>query len=309
MRRVLSLAGGGIRGILPACALAALEKQTGKLTREVFDFVGGTSTGAALTAAIVAGVPAQVSLDTYLQRGREIFSPTIDILRKANLLADGCQFDNRVLYGVLYEALKSAGAERWTMNDSPIPLLITGCDVFGDTLYFVRNSGTNSGQFGRYLLLDAAKASACATTYHDPWTIPGLGPVADGGCGGVADPVYQVCREAFSGYRCFGSIDPKDAKVISLGTGYYRPATLPDAPNTLLDRIAWVTSALVGSSKTIAADSVECHWPGVLTVLNPQISSDIDEADVDSIPELLKVGQAAAAKIDWKTLLGVGAAS
>jgi hypothetical protein len=115
--------------------------------------------------------------------------------------------------------------------------------------------------------------------------------------------VYQTCVEAFTGHECYGSIDPAGARVISLGTGYYKPLNQPNPPGSLLDRISWVTSALVGTSKTIAAQSVDRHWPGVLKILNPEIPSDIDEADVSAIPLLLKIGQEEAAKIDWRSVL------
>ena len=45
-RYLLSIDSGGIRGIIPAIALVKLEKMTGKLTRDIFSFVAGTSTGA-----------------------------------------------------------------------------------------------------------------------------------------------------------------------------------------------------------------------------------------------------------------------
>jgi patatin-like phospholipase/acyl hydrolase len=49
---LLSIDSGGIRGIIPAIALVKLEKTTGKLTREIFSFVAGTSTGAIIAAAV-----------------------------------------------------------------------------------------------------------------------------------------------------------------------------------------------------------------------------------------------------------------
>ena len=59
MRRILSIDGGGVRGIIPAVLLASLEQRTGRRARESFDFVAGTSTGAVLAAGIAAGVPAE----------------------------------------------------------------------------------------------------------------------------------------------------------------------------------------------------------------------------------------------------------
>ncbi len=45
-RRVLSIDGGGIRGIIPALVLAHVEQRTGKPCSELFDLMVGTSTGA-----------------------------------------------------------------------------------------------------------------------------------------------------------------------------------------------------------------------------------------------------------------------
>jgi len=58
MKNSLAICGGGIRGIIPCSVLAALEKQTGKLTNQFFDYVSGTSTGALLAAGIAVGIPA-----------------------------------------------------------------------------------------------------------------------------------------------------------------------------------------------------------------------------------------------------------
>lgn len=58
-RRVLSIDGGGIRGIIPAVLLTELERQTGRPARETFDFIAGTSSGALAAGALAAGVPAE----------------------------------------------------------------------------------------------------------------------------------------------------------------------------------------------------------------------------------------------------------
>jgi uncharacterized protein len=48
MQKVLSIDGGGIRGIIPAMVLTEIERRTGKRTAEVFDLAAGTSTGGIL---------------------------------------------------------------------------------------------------------------------------------------------------------------------------------------------------------------------------------------------------------------------
>src|SRR5438552_15951500 len=44
MHYVLSIRGGGIRGIIPCCCLVKLENQLGGVTRDHIDFCAGTST-------------------------------------------------------------------------------------------------------------------------------------------------------------------------------------------------------------------------------------------------------------------------
>ena len=52
VRRLLSLDGGGIRGIIPALVLAHLERQMGAPTSELFDLIVGISTGGILALGL-----------------------------------------------------------------------------------------------------------------------------------------------------------------------------------------------------------------------------------------------------------------
>ena len=64
IRRVLSIDGGGIRGIIPAMVIAHIEKRMGKPAYELFDLMVGTSTGGILALGLAhpgPGKPAQFS--------------------------------------------------------------------------------------------------------------------------------------------------------------------------------------------------------------------------------------------------------
>ena len=50
--KVLSIDGGGIRGLIPAVVLAAVEERCGKRIAEAFDLLAGTSTGGILALAL-----------------------------------------------------------------------------------------------------------------------------------------------------------------------------------------------------------------------------------------------------------------
>ena len=54
---VLSLDGGGLKGLLTLQMLKELERRTGKRIRELFQVIAGTSTGGILALAIQEGVP------------------------------------------------------------------------------------------------------------------------------------------------------------------------------------------------------------------------------------------------------------
>lgn len=75
---ILSIDGGGIRGIIPAKLLSELERtlqeKTGKKhLYEHFDLICGTSTGAILAIGLSLGVPASELMDFYKNYARIIF--------------------------------------------------------------------------------------------------------------------------------------------------------------------------------------------------------------------------------------------
>jgi uncharacterized protein len=81
--RILSIDGGGIRGVFPAAYLAEIEKRFlgGNSIASHFDMIAGTSTGGIIALALGHGMTAQQALDIYVQRGERLF-PTERGLRK-----------------------------------------------------------------------------------------------------------------------------------------------------------------------------------------------------------------------------------
>ncbi|AVP87588.1 hypothetical protein phytr_6470 [Candidatus Phycorickettsia trachydisci] len=79
--KILSIDGGGVRGIIPARILQEIEDRTGRHSAELFDAISGTSTGGMITLALAKadkeGDPALSAkdvLDIYLHRSKEIFA-------------------------------------------------------------------------------------------------------------------------------------------------------------------------------------------------------------------------------------------
>lgn len=76
--RILSIDGGGIRGLIPAKVLAELEaelqkKAPEKKLYEYFDLICGTSTGAILAIGIALGIPAKELAKFYEDNAKHIF--------------------------------------------------------------------------------------------------------------------------------------------------------------------------------------------------------------------------------------------
>ena len=75
--RILSIDGGGIRGIFPAAFLSGLEQRYlgGSSVTQYFDLIAGTSTGGIIALGLAAGLRATEMSDLYVERGCEIFPP------------------------------------------------------------------------------------------------------------------------------------------------------------------------------------------------------------------------------------------
>jgi hypothetical protein len=82
--RILSLDGGGIRGIFTAAVLAELERSHlgGRPITACFDLIAGTSTGGIIALGLGAGLSATQLADLYVTRGNEVFPPSIGGLAK-----------------------------------------------------------------------------------------------------------------------------------------------------------------------------------------------------------------------------------
>lgn len=72
--KILSIDGGGIKGVFPAKFLASLEEEIGEgQTHKHFDLICGTSTGGIIALALSLGVPAKEILKLYQDNAKTIF--------------------------------------------------------------------------------------------------------------------------------------------------------------------------------------------------------------------------------------------
>lgn len=71
--KILSIDGGGIKGLYSASILASFEAKTGKRITDHFDMICGTSTGGLIAIGLANGMSAQSLVDLYVTKGSVIF--------------------------------------------------------------------------------------------------------------------------------------------------------------------------------------------------------------------------------------------
>ncbi len=71
--KILSLDGGGIKGVFPAALLARLEEHLDEPIGRYFDLIVGTSTGGIIALGLGIGLKASEILDLYVEKGPAIF--------------------------------------------------------------------------------------------------------------------------------------------------------------------------------------------------------------------------------------------
>lgn len=104
--RILSIDGGGIRGIFPAQFLARIEDQINCSIHEYFDLIVGTSTGGIIALGLTLGIPAKEIVDLYLNNAEKIFKPKQDFIPKQFPGWLCSKYDNSSLANILKDTFK-----------------------------------------------------------------------------------------------------------------------------------------------------------------------------------------------------------
>lgn len=170
--RVLSIDGGGVRGVVPSATLAYWENEAGIESASHFDLFAGTSTGAIVAASMALGLSARRVLTLFQERSGAIFS------------RDGLSFAERALSfkgwakpAYSADALRQALEEAWgdaTMGDCPRPLSIACLDVVtGSTKVFRSAHHDASGGDRHVRVVDAVLASTAAPTFFPSAQVAG----------------------------------------------------------------------------------------------------------------------------------------
>jgi patatin-like phospholipase/acyl hydrolase len=231
--KILTIDGGGIRGIIPATILVSLEKMiqdktgTNDKIGDYFDFIAGTSTGGILSCLYLApeeSAPQKArftatdALNLYLEHGDKIFDRTLWKM----IFSLGNLTDEKYSAVALEEQLLKYFGDL-ELAQLIKPCLITGYDVrLYRPVFFTKQDAHNARN--NYFVRDVARATSAAPTYFQPAlpesrdTIPNATPVIDGGVF-ANNPTACALVEAIEKGRSGSRVEMNDIVILSLGTG------------------------------------------------------------------------------------------
>jgi uncharacterized protein len=318
--RILSIDGGGIRGIIPALVLAEIERLSARPACELFDLIAGTSTGGIIALGVTVPDPggskhprwsAQELALLYEEEGPKIFHRSL--LRTIETV-DGLLVEKYAASGL------EAALERY-MGDARLPqaltdVLITSYDIQQHEPFLFKSFSPRphtttvpSAGAGRsavapvqpadYPMKLVARATSAAPTYFEPEDLHALPPSAAGSPtdfvlvdGGTFANNPAMCAYAEVARNRPGA----DLVIVSLGTGRltesisYRRAKhwgLAQWAHPLLDVIMDGTSAAIDYQlgELLGADLGHFRFQTVLEGVSDSLD-DASPANIEGLREL-----------------------
>ena len=300
--RLLSLDGGGIRGLVLIQILMELEELSGQTKRgsgqrvnenfvqRNFDWIGGTSTGAILALALADGTSMIECLRLYLRLKDDIFCTRFR------------PYDSKCIEQFLKEQFgENRKMNKLKAGNTKVFATVTKADKIPNELVLMRNYGSplnNHPDFepDKMFIWKAARCSSAAPTYFS--SVDGL---MDGGllANNPATALLTEVTDHINGERLklFSSQQPHDmAFLLSLGTGKSPDVPLSCAELTMEMKSIFQSMTAIYNLKSIltenmtTSDGVPVQTARVIAHslqtpffrLSPNLDSDIQLDTVDN---------------------------
>ena len=206
---ILSLDGGGTRGVYSAQVLACIEQVTGAPARELFDLIAGTSTGSIIAGAAAVGIPMCEVVQLFEDESQRIFRR-----RWLGSFHVRSKYPRRSLEQVIRGCVSDL-----TLGQISTPLMIMGSDISTGGVHVFKSAypkalGEPYVRDSDVALSDAILASCAAPTYFDPVPV-GEFLLADGGLW-ANNPSIMALTEAVSKFNS----TVEEVRILSIGTGH-----------------------------------------------------------------------------------------
>ncbi|NWQ40359.1 patatin-like phospholipase family protein [Bacillus sp. EB106-08-02-XG196] len=161
--KILSIDGGGIKGLYSAVILADFEEKYGKLSKH-FDLICGTSTGGIIALALAAGIPAKQIVNFYEEYGPKIFPYKAKSFRLWGKIKQTV-FSSKYPENNLREALTNVFGNK-TLAECETNVLIPVSNITTGLPRIIKNDHSpNLTLDNGHKMVDVAMATTAAPTY------------------------------------------------------------------------------------------------------------------------------------------------
>jgi len=265
MKKILSIDGGGIRGIIPGMLLAALERRLKRVSGnpdaaivDHFDFFAGTSTGGILICLLLCPsdqdpsrpkFSAKEALDLYVTHGSDIFKAGFfrRLMARFGLLSE--RYPSTTLEHVLQTYFGDI-----RLSQLLKPCIVTAYNIeLRKTHFFRQQTAIMRGDPRDFYLRDVCRATSAAPTYFSVAEIYSMSgtryPLLDGGVF-APNPSMSALVEVT---KAFNETKINDIAILSLGTGRSRKAY--DYEHFKKSRAVSIGPALIDIMMSGAAES------------------------------------------------------
>jgi uncharacterized protein len=221
--RILSVDGGGVRGLLVTILLQRLLTDSERPDYlEQIDLFAGVSTGAIIAAGLAAGVPVSEGSGLYLTHSKEIFTDSFWDNLKDLGFAVGAQYDNIPLHRVL---LSVFGGKTLDTLNKRVLIPTFDLDNEGKSSDGVRRWSPKF--FHNFPVPDADGDQGVVDVLMRTTAVPAFFPMYQGYVdGGLVANSPSMCALAQALDEETGKQVPEDVVLLSIGTGRM-PSYLP----------------------------------------------------------------------------------
>ncbi len=309
-KRVLSIDGGGVLGILPISILARLEKKLQILDGEdarladYFDLITGTSIGGVIGAALSFpdenGRPkftAEIILKTFMKQFPEIFDKnTFQKITSLGGLADE-RYDTKGI-----DKAVSFYFDDFELDCLLVPTMILSYDIEHGSPIFFRSERAKTDPDYNFKLIDVARATSAAPTYFEAKRV-----VSNGGSTlGCIDGGLFANSPALCGFteirEMHKELTTSDVVICSIGTG---DAVQKEKFDKVKDwgLVQWARPAMGIMMRSMpqlahyqletlykACDEENQYFRFQQTITEDQVSFDIDDASEENLDNLKNLG-------------------
>lgn len=279
-KMILSLDGGGIRGIMTLQLLKKLEEIAGIPCYQLFDMVAGTSTGGIIAGLIASGKTAAEIEQLYIKLVTKVFKKKS---WKANRTLNPPLYDKVNYRNALRDLVANATLQQ-TCTISNTDLLITSKDVAaGEETFFTcfQHNGEFFGTYKDVLLRAVMEATMSAPTYFTP-----LERFVDGGTTTYNNPSLSAIMEA-THYGPKGKYDLEKLTVFSFGTGttisFIKPEEVMDPKG--IDAFFWLDVVMTESSQDASDMQINFMRTGIIPTLDyRRFQLSLDATTMQKLP-------------------------